>query len=190
MDDILKKRRATCIDKVVTDVDQRDEEELIQSENTKFMKVPAMAFLDIPLKPTIVQLLLREIVLLHNLFPKKNLMQYENWKGKISNSISIPVCSNKKTFIRMNQRKHFIDNIPVCIRGDNTTFTNDDVVGWIVQRFTQCYEDKVIMTLKDLGYIHKSTRMSEEVSQAMWEEANCNSKREQLKFQMDQEERT
>ena len=95
MDDILKKRRAIFIDKVVTDDDQRDEEELIQSENTKFMKVPAMVFLDIPLKPTIVQLLLREIVLLHNLFPKKNLMQYENWKGKVSNSISIPVCSNK-----------------------------------------------------------------------------------------------
>ena len=95
IDNILKKRHATFIDKAVTDVDQRDEEELIQSENTKFMKVPAMAFLDIPLKPTIVQLLLREIVLLHNLFLKKNLMQYENWKGKVSNSISIPVCSNK-----------------------------------------------------------------------------------------------
>jgi hypothetical protein len=32
------------------------------------------------------------------------------------------------------------------------------------------------MTLKELGYIHKNTQMSEKISQAMWEEANCDSK--------------
>ena len=49
-------------------------------------------------------------------------MQYTSWGGKVTNVIQIPVCSNKTSFIQMNQSKQFLDKkLPQYIGGDNDT---------------------------------------------------------------------
>ena len=116
--DIQKKRMDTFIEKVVKknkEVISDETPELIHDAAERHRKVPVMAHLDIPLIPDVLNLLLREMVQLSNMFPDKNIMQYTSWGGKVTNVIQIPVCSNKTSFIRMNQSKRFLDKLPQYI---------------------------------------------------------------------------
>ena len=75
--DVTKKCYDTFIWKVIKEYDDNSNEQsdlLIHEGKSKFKKVPALAYLDIPLLPDVLQLIVREVVLLSSMFPKKNII--------------------------------------------------------------------------------------------------------------------
>ena len=186
--EVNKKKREIFVDNIVRNVRNGDDEnslniviskdEIIPDIELRKSKVPALAYFEIPLHVEVLQLLLREITLLSNLFVDKNIMQFNNWKGKKTHLVQVPVCSNKETFRRMNQKKRFIDNIPNQIIGYNERGNIDEaeVAGWIIRRLGQLHEESFMKVCVDLGFSIGSRRMDMETSQAMWEEANVNTR--------------
>jgi hypothetical protein len=182
-----KKQLEVFIDKVVNtgvvdgdDTNSKKEEELFVDDETKRKKAPAMTRLGIPLIPDVLRLIMREIAQISNEFADKKIMEYRNWRGRVTNTVQVPVCSNERTFLQMNYKNKFIDMLPQYIRGENIDIDDGDVACWIVKRFAFSHEDKLICLLRKLGYIHSAMKMTDEVSQAMWEEANCNSKQQRI----------
>ena len=162
--EVNKKKREIFVDNIVRNVRNGDDEnslnivinkdEIMPDIELRKSKVPALAYFKIPFHVEVLQLLLCEITLLSNLFVGKNIMQFNNWKGKKTHLIQVPVCSNKETFRRMNQKKQFIDNIPKQIIGGNERGNIDEaeVAGWIIQRLGQLHEESFMKVCVDLGF--------------------------------------
>ena len=88
-----------------------DKQELINDDQNKLRKVPALAQLQIPLKPSVIKVIIKEVIILSNQFPNYNLLSYTNWGGSISQLLNIPLCKSKLSFDRMNRKRRFIDNL-------------------------------------------------------------------------------
>lgn len=151
--------------------------EMLDDIELRERKVPVLAHFNIPLHEEVLQLIIREISLLSNMFVDKKILQYVNWKGKLTHLVPIPVCSSAKSFTRMNQRKRFIDDLPKYIAGSfECRKDNSKVAGWIMKRLGQIHEDEFIKVCSQLGLAIGTKRMDHDTSHAMWEEANVNSR--------------
>ena len=141
------------------------------------MKVaPLLTQFGIPLYPNVLNVCLKEIVRLSRMFPKYNLMKYTNWNGKDTQLIKIPICTTQKSFLTMNHRTGFIDDLPKNIRGGNETIREEDVVSWILERFINKYESVFLELCEKLGYPLIGRKMDIDTAQAMWDESNVNTR--------------
>ena len=87
-----KKELEAFVDKVSTVVGTGDEtnntkEELFLSDELKQKKAPAMTRLGIPLIPDVLRLIMREIVQVSNEFQDKKIMEYRNWRGRVTSTV-------------------------------------------------------------------------------------------------------
>lgn len=158
------------------DEEKSEIEILIEDKEVRMKKVPALEQLGIPLNPDMLQIVVREIAMLSNMFPKEKILSYQNWRGIKNELVQVPVCKNKETFDRMNRSKGFIDSIPSLIRGANTSIDNGEVASWVIRRLGHLYEDKFVKVGKELGYNFAMERMDVNMAQAMWDEANINTR--------------
>jgi hypothetical protein len=78
-------------------------------------------------------------------------MKYTNWRGKQTQVVPIPVFSNRKTFLAMNNRTKFIDELPMNIKGGNNNISNSEVVHWVIERLGSKYEDVLLEVCSLLG---------------------------------------
>ena len=98
------------------------------------LKAPLLMHFGIPLKTKVLSVCLKEIVSLSEMFPNENIMNVTYYNGKQSKVIAIPVCSSRQTFMNMNRKSGFLDNLPNDIRGErNKELTNEQVVHWIIE---------------------------------------------------------
>ena len=136
----------------------------------KHKKVPAFSFLQVPLKSNEIEILLREIVILSNIFLNQHLMQYTNWKGcEKANVISIPVCStNRDSFMKMNLKTRLIDNLPTYLHHGNEGDVNriGTAANWIIRKMAHKY-DEFLKVCADCGYCIKGASMSDDTALAM-----------------------
>ena len=131
--------------------------------------------MNIPLQPSFLRIILRDIVTLFNKFEKKDLLQFENWKGNICNVVAIPVCKSKASFMKLNNKFKFIDNLAKYVGIEL------DAAEWIVLRMARLYENEFIKVGLNLGLIHNCKKMDNgTAAAAMWEEANCNTKQQRI----------
>ena len=129
-----------------------DEQELICDEEMKLRKVPALAQLGVPLKPAVIKVIIKEVTILSNQFPKKKLLSYTNWGGSTSQLLNVPVCKNQESFARMNRKRRFIDNLPKYICGNDNLEQEEEVSGWIIQRLSTLHEEQFLKCADEMGY--------------------------------------
>ena len=157
-----------------------EKEELISDYREKTKFTPFLAQFGIPLYKDIIGVCLQEIVKLSRRFPKEKIFQYRNWNGILCNVVSVPVCSNEKSFSAMNRYTKFIDDLPSHVRGHNNQIKNEDTAEWIINALGQKYEDRFILVAVKLGYPIYSKKMDKDTAHAMWEEANVNLKSQRV----------
>ena len=100
-----------------------------------------------------------------------------NWKGKCTHLVQLPVCKSKESFVRMNQKKRFVDNLPmqlICRKNNDVSVSS--AAGWIMKRLAQIHEDEFMNVCNELGYSIGTKKMDIDTSQAMWDEANVNTR--------------
>ena len=115
------------------------------------------------------------------MFVDKNILQYANWKGKCTHLVQVPVCKSKESFVRMNQRKEFIDNLPKqIISTTNNRVSISSATGWIMKQLAKIHEDEFIYVCNELGYSIGTKRMDIDTSQAMWDEAKINTRSQRI----------
>ena len=160
--------------------EEKEEEELLNDEEEKLKKVPALTQLGIPLIPSVLRVVLKEIVQLSNQFEKEDLLSFQNWKGEQVSMIQIPKCKNKESFDRMNRRKKFIDNLPSSIIGRRSGLEANEVRRWIMNRLGKMDEDGFVKVAAELGYNLKGKVMDQHTAEAMWDDANVNTRSQRM----------
>jgi hypothetical protein len=138
-----EKEQQHCLLNIVknSQTDKHDENqecnksELVKDKDKKMKVAPFLTQFGIPLHKEILSICLKEIVQVSKAFPKENIMSYTNWKGNKTNVVTILICTSKKSFMSMNNRTRFLDNLPCSVRGEKEEVSNDDVVQWILERF-------------------------------------------------------
>ena len=78
------------------------DEELITDVDEKLRTVPGLTHLGIPLQRNILRVIVRELSVLSNKFPKEGILNYSSFGGVEHSLLQLPVCASKKSFIRMN----------------------------------------------------------------------------------------
>ena len=158
------------------------DDELIRDEVEKMKKVPGLTHLGIPLHKNVLRVMVRELTVLSNQFPKEGILNYSDYKGVEHALVQVPVCNTKESFIRSNQRGKFIDRLPSTICGGKNAKVNEDIVAeWILNRLGKRHELSFIRTANDLGYnVGSKLKMEDNTAFAMWDESNSNSKSQRV----------
>ena len=160
------------------------EEELIKGNEEKMKVVPGLARLGVPLQRNILRVIVRELSILSNLFPKEGILNYTSFKGVEHSMLHVPVCKNKKTFIRMDQKRKFIESLPSLICNSNNN--NDEnqtekATEWILYRMAKQNEEVFIRVANDLGYnLGIQKEMDSSTAHAMWDGSNTNIKSQRV----------
>ena len=158
-------------------------DDLLLSVEAAKKKAPLLCQLGAPIKKSLIQVLLKEIVSLSNAFPHEQLLSYTHWNGQESNLLSVPICKNEVSFLRTNRGKSkWLDHLPSLVVG-NCNDRNDEesvkrkneAAGWILNRFGRIYENEFVATAEKMGYSLTSKKMDEDTADAMWQDANVGS---------------
>ena len=123
--------------------EEEEEHELITTQEQKFRVVPGLARLGVPLQRSILQVIVRELSILSNKFPKEGILTYSTFNGVEHSLLQLPVCRTKKSFVRMDQNSKFIDAMSSSISGycNNDEEQREAVSGWIMSRIATKNED-------------------------------------------------
>jgi len=163
--------------------EEEEEHELITTQEQKFRVVPGLARLGVPLQRSILQVIVRELSILSNKFPKEGILTYSTFNGVEHSLLQLPVCRTKKSFVRMDQNSKFIDAMSSSISGycNNDEEQREAVSGWIMSRIATKNEDVFLRVANELGYKLGADRsMDEYTAQAMWDGSNTNIKSQRV----------
>eukprot|EP00559_Dactyliosolen_fragilissimus_P008779 CAMPEP_0184856596 /NCGR_PEP_ID=MMETSP0580-20130426/1776_1 /TAXON_ID=1118495 /ORGANISM="Dactyliosolen fragilissimus" /LENGTH=200 /DNA_ID=CAMNT_0027351699 /DNA_START=441 /DNA_END=1039 /DNA_ORIENTATION=+ len=150
-----------------------DIEEFVGAED-KQNRFGVLQSFGVPINKTILSLLLREITMLAQEYPKLGINTFENWKGNDQVVVVIPQCKNEATFERMNQKTRWLDDIPMQIVGNSDKMPLD-AAKWMIQQLGSKHPSSFKEAAADLGFCIDGKVMDQATANAMWEKANINS---------------
>ena len=161
------------------------ENELLKSNDEKVKVVPGMTRLGIPIQRSILRVIVRELSVLSNLFPNEGIFTYSSFKGVEHSLLQVPVCKDRKTFTRMDQKRKFVQSIPsLILNNKNTTSVEgaEEAAEWILYRFGIQHEPAFIRVAQELGFNIGVAEegMDRHTAQAMWDGSNCNIKSQRV----------
>jgi hypothetical protein len=81
------------------DEEKSEIEILIEDKEVRMKKVPALEQLGIPLNPDMLQIVVKEIAMLSNMFPKEKILSYQNWRGIKTNWSKFQFARTRKLLI-------------------------------------------------------------------------------------------
>jgi len=76
----------------------------------------------------------------------------------------------------MNRKRRFIDNLPKYICGNDNVEQEEEVSGWIIQRLSTLHKEQFLKCADEMGYPLLIKKMDEDTSEAMWNDANVNTR--------------
>eukprot|EP00559_Dactyliosolen_fragilissimus_P008851 CAMPEP_0184860392 /NCGR_PEP_ID=MMETSP0580-20130426/5289_1 /TAXON_ID=1118495 /ORGANISM="Dactyliosolen fragilissimus" /LENGTH=422 /DNA_ID=CAMNT_0027357481 /DNA_START=112 /DNA_END=1377 /DNA_ORIENTATION=+ len=133
----------------------------------------------IPIHNKVLSLILKEIIMIAKEHPKREINYFENWRGNKQAVVLIPQCKNEQTFERMNRRSNWLDDIPCQIVG-KYSYDPSEAAKWMIQRLGSKHPTSFKDAATDLGYAIDGKVMDQCTADAMWEEANMNSKGQRI----------
>ena len=94
--------------------------------------------------------------------------------------MSIPICKNEESFLRINRGKSkWLDHLPHLVVGKDRNTPLDDegiskAAGWILNRFDKKFENECVVAAEKMGYSLTSKKMPAATADVMWQELNIN----------------
>ena len=127
----------------------------------------------IPLRKTVLNPLLRDIVALSRLHPDKNLLSYKSKNDRVEYTlIDTFRWKSKEACIKFsNQRKNscFLQHLPGLIHNDGNEKAG---ANWMISYYGHHHEDEFVAVCEELGYPVLTHKMPAATAAAMWQDAN------------------
>ena len=180
---IMEQNRMNAIKEMMRNVydEEADEAELIEDEEERMKKVPALVQMGIPITKNVLQVVAKELAVLDNAFRNKNILNYKNWRRNDKHLMVVPKCTTYESFVTTNNSTKFIDSLPSMIHGCKNNKDKDaEVSGWIIKRLGKKHEETLLNVCREMGYNIGQLQMELHTAVAMWDEANINTESQRV----------
>eukprot|EP00978_Attheya_sp_CCMP212_P025588 scaffold82537_cov26-Attheya_sp.AAC.1 len=144
-------------------------------------KFPLLTQLGLPLNKLFLSPLLREIVMLSNLNPNLNLLEYTAWGGRKEDSIRCLMPVSPSTTVEGFQKSlrrgnKALRQLPKILCPQNESLGAQ----LLLQHFGSNFQDEFVSVAESIGYPVTTKVMDPATAAAMWQESNCSKRAQRI----------